>query len=135
MKNIRVQYGAGGKTLVIPSNSLIIEHHAFLRRLFLLVKKEKFAQAKKVLAQASDSEIESLVEASRNVLKGSYPGTGLRKKLLPYKRWIRKIADEEKSIQEKRKSLQRQRGGLLPLAPLLAPIVSSIVGSLIGAAI
>ena len=141
MKKSRVilQYGGGKQTLTIPSNSLVLKNVAFLRQLHNALRFKKIDQAISILQQASDNEIQTLVEMSHNALQGCYPQKVpvLREKLKPDKCLLRTLCQDDLSIKSKRKKLihalrsRIQRGGGLPLVPLLAPILGSLLSGLV----
>ena len=115
------------RVIHIPSNSLIVKHHRFLKK---LASTENPAH---LIRKAKASELKALTEIAQNLLRNNYPVSGKRfiQRLAPYKGLIRKLAQPKRSIKEKKTLLLNQKGGL----PFLVPLLTPIIGSLIAAAI
>ena len=92
----------------------------------------------KCIVQAAHKDlVDALCECAQNVLYGTVPLTASQKrKLVRYKKHLRKLARSKKTSQKARKVVL-QTGGFLPalLGPLatavLAPIASKVLGKII----
>lgn len=90
----------------------------------------KSKSKKKVLKLCPNHTIKSVCECALNLLQGNIPISNLQKrKLVPHKLRIRKLADKKVPLYRKRKLLQTQRGeGLLSI---LLPAAITAITSLI----
>ena len=138
-QRIVLQYGGGKNRLSIPSNAEVLRHTAFLRQLHNALRFRKIEQAIAILQRASDNEIQALAEMAQNALQGKYPQEidVLREKLKPDKTLLRALCRGDVPLKLKRQKIIRalksriQRGGALPLIPILAPLLGSLLSSLV----
>lgn len=94
-----------------------------------VLRKARPVARRAILKTASDDLIKTLIECVLNTLNGNHPiRASVKNKLLPYKKYLRKIANGGISLKKKRK-LIIQKGGFL--IPLLTSILSGVIGSLI----
>lgn len=88
-------------------------------------------QRKAILRSASIDQIKSICEICKNLLSGNIRSVN-PKKLISYKKIIRKLADKKIPISSKRKLITNQTGGFLPL---ILPAVISLLSGIAGKAI
>lgn len=85
-----------------------------------------------VLRTAPDNVIKRICDAALNAAKGEIPIDDHKKKLFGRNRKIfSQLIDRSIPIKRKRNLLANQRGGALPLIPILLSTVLSVVGSLL----
>jgi len=89
---------------------------------------------KRYLSQAAPDEvIKAITNAALNLKHGPVRISRQRKKLFRrYSKSIEKLIDRSNPLSAKRRLLVRrvQKGGFLPLLPILAPILASALGAL-----
>jgi hypothetical protein len=81
---------------------------------------------KQMIQTASKDVIDTICECCLNVLKGTIPLSPHQKKCLAKHRHVlRQMVQKKIPIRQKKKLLV-QRGGILPLLPILAPLLGTI---------
>lgn len=86
---------------------------------------------KQMIQTASKDVIDTVCECCLNVLKGTIPLSPHQKKCLAKHRHVlRQMVQKKIPIRQKKKMLV-QRGGILPLLPLLAPLLGTIAKPLL----
>jgi len=89
---------------------------------------------KHYLSQAAPDEvIKSITNAALNLKHGPVRISPQRKRLFHrYNKTIEKLIEAQKPLSDKRRLLVRraQKGGFLPLLPIIAPILASALGAL-----
>jgi hypothetical protein len=94
------------------------------------LQRVKLAERRRILEKADSGLIECLAECAHNTLNSNLPlSSKQHKRLSPYKKIIRFLANKKVSIKKKKKAVVRQVGGFL--LPLIAPILAAIVQGLI----
>lgn len=97
-------------------------------RAILEVLQKAKPNLRKAIIQASDKEIVHLIcEVCENLLLGNIPLSPEQKiKLKKYRTQIRKLAQRGDSV-KKKKEILLQRGGALPLLPILISALGSVL--------
>lgn len=112
-----------------------LRHHlTFLKVLATCTPKER----NEILKEAPPQSIEALSEVCKNILNGNVKlSPKLFNDLKRYKRTIRHIAYKtlHKTPKKLKSYLCKQRGGLVPLLPLLLTGLTSVLGGVAGRAI
>lgn len=82
-----------------------------------------------ILKDCPNSLIKSVCECVLNLLSGNIPITGLqKKKLVPYKRTLRRLSDKKVPLFKKRRILiQKGEGFLSILIPAAVSLLSSVI--------
>lgn len=97
--------------------------------LLKVLKKAKPCLRKAILHSADDEFIRSLLECILNVMNGNVPiSKAYRRKLIPFKKSIRRLINRKEPLKNKRKILV-QKGGFLGV--LLSSLLSGLVGNLL----
>lgn len=109
-----------------------------LRKHFNFLKKLKESPPKErcdAISNCSGDQLKVLLEIVKNLLKGNIPITKIQKtKLQKYRKQLRKLSDSRTSM-KKKKRLFTQKGGIIPLLPLLLGPALSMIGGIGGKAI
>lgn len=116
-----------------PENSLVVKNKMFLIK--LLQEIHDYKALKKTLHQATQQQIETLVEISENFLQGNFPkqfcSKAYIKRMLPHRSSLRKLASQKTHTTLKKHCLVRnQKGGAL-ITSLLIPILGSLLSGII----
>jgi hypothetical protein len=117
--------------------SRLVKHHQFLKRIFVT---KNVKQRRKLVKNASKSEILTLVEFVYNIIKKNLPITSNQKQALcRYKKQLNILTNRKISCNKKRSvflktTKSNQRGGFLGLLasigiPLLTSLISGLTGS------
>lgn len=91
-----------------------------------ILSKASPQQRKAILNTASTDQLKSICEICQNLLHGNIPGVKVRK-LAPYKKVFRKLADKKIGLSSKRKLLTQQTGGFLSVFKTLLPSVLKLL--------
>lgn len=96
------------------------------------------SQRKQLLKEVSSEDIKILSEVCSNILRGNIPlSSSLYEELKKHKHIIRHIAykTKHKNPERLKRYLRLQKGGLIPILPLLLSGLTSLVSGVAGRAI
>jgi hypothetical protein len=113
----------------------IRKNYGFIQRLLAVIHDLK--AVKKLLKNATKSEILTLAEIILNLLRRNIPLTETQKRILcPFRNLLREIASKKTNCEEKRKIFSNQKGGILGILggilSLAIPAIKSIVSAFSG---
>lgn len=104
------------------------------RALLEVLHKAKPALVRAIIEKSDREIIYTICEICDNLLRGNIPLTESQKaKLKRYRVQIRNLAQKGGSLQKKKKIIL-QRGGALPILPILISALASVLPSLVKAA-
>lgn len=89
-----------------------------------ILSKASPQQRKAILSTTSADQLKSICEICENFLRGNIPGVKVQK-LAPYKKVIRKLANNKIGLSSKRKLLKQQTGG--GFLPMIIPTVLKLL--------
>lgn len=121
------------RVIKFPKTSKVGQSVPFLNVFYRLAKRHDKDQLKKLLANASKSQLQAISECALNILQNSssYDSSRFLKRLQPHKIILRTLSNKSVPLEDKRKKLLakvKRTGGVFPLA-LLAPFLSSVLGA------
>lgn len=143
MRYIKKRGRGGGKRIkktrvIFPKHSLVVRHREFLKQLHQAAKEGSKNKINQLINQATNSQLNSFSELSRNLIQGNYPNLSRRfvRFILPLKSLVRKFGKSSLKLRDKKNLLlsrTNQTGGFGFLIPLLAPLLGSVLGSVVSA--
>ncbi len=116
----------------LPRRSLCYRNAKFLRKLFQAFKRSR-QRGFKLIKEASAEQIETLAEATANVLAGKYPKKSKKyiTQLRKHRRLLREISSPTLDTETKRHKLVHNQDGRGFFLPLLAPLIGTLLSAVL----